>query len=133
MHKYNRKNKFNMKIKTFNEFINESFGDGCGLDMHAVNRAGEKFRNDAMFKSVLDAKAFMINWLKTNGGEITYFHIHAGSNFSEPDGLVAWGGEGGYFYNVVNSSYKDHQQFTYREISKIERSEVDINSYLGIK
>ena len=38
-----------------------------------------------------------------------------------------------YFYNVVNSSYKDHQQFSYREMSKIERSEIDINTYLGTK
>ena len=119
-------------IKTFSEFIKESFGSGYGLKMYAANRNGEKFNNNAMFKNIEDAKAFLINWVKTNGGYIIYFDICSGSNFSDPDGLEVWGGQGGYFYNVVNSSYKDHQQFTYREMSKIERSEVDINSYLGI-
>ena len=121
-----------MMIKTFSEFINESY-DGCGLDMYAVNRAGEKFGNNAMFKSVEDAKAFMVNWVKTNGGNIIYFHISTGSNFSEPDGLVAWGGEGGYFYNVLYSSFNKQPQFSSRQMNKIESKEVDINTYLGIK
>lgn len=120
-------------IKTFSEFIKESFGSGYGLNMYAANRKGEKFNNNAMFKNIEDAKAFLINWVKTNGGYIIYFDICSGSNYSDPDNLEVWGGKGGYFYNAVNSSYKNHQQLTYREIRKIERSEVDINSYLGIK
>ena len=121
-----------MIIKTFSEFIEESFG-GCDLDMYAVNGAGKTFRDTAMFKSAVDAKEFMINWVKTNGGNITYFSISKGSNSSEPDGLVAWGGEGGYFYNVLYSDIKYKTQFRPRQIDKIKRSEVDINSYLGIE
>ena len=124
---------FNTMIKTFEEFINESFNSGYGLNMDAV-KGDDIFRESGMFESIEDARRFMINWLKRNPGSyIKYFDICSGSNFSEPDGLEVWGGQGGYFYNVLNSSYKDHQQFTYREIRKIERSEVDINSYLGIK
>ena len=75
-----------------------------------------------MFKRLEDARRFMIDWLDRNPDSyIEYFDICSGSNFSDPDGLEVWGGQGGYFYNVVNSSYKDHQQFTYREMSKIER------------
>lgn len=120
-------------IKTFEEFINESFDSGYGLNMTAV-KGGKRFRETGMFKRLEDARRFMIDWLDRNpDGSIEYFDICSGSNYSDPDCLEVWGGKGGYFYNVVNSSYKDHQQFTYREMSKIERSEVDINSYLGIK
>lgn len=124
---------FNIMIKTFEEFIKESFDSGYGLNMTVV-KGGEKFRENGMFKRLEDARRFMIDWLDRNpDGSIEYFDICSGSNYSDPDCLEVWGGQGGYFYNVVNSSYKDHQQFTYREMSKIERSEVDINSYLGIK
>ena len=117
----------------FSEFIKESFDSGYGLNMTAV-KGGKRFRENGMFKRLEDARRFMIDWLDRNpDSSIEYFDICSGSNFSDPDGLEVWGGQGGYFYNVVNSSYKDHQQFTYREMSKIERSEVDINSYLGNK
>ena len=132
MHKYNKKKIFNM-IKTFSEFIKESFGSGYGLTMTVVDGKGQKRRDNYSFDRMEDARRFMVDWLDRNPDSyIEYFDICSGSNFSDPDGLEVWGGQGGYFYNVVNSSYKDHQQFTYREMSKIERSEVDINSYLGI-
>ena len=120
-------------IKTFDEFIKESFDSGYGLNMTAANANGKKIRETGMFKRLEDARRFMIDWLDRNpDSSIEYFDICSGSNYSDPDCLEVWGGQGGYFYNVVNSSYKDHQQFTYREMSKIESSEVDINSYLGI-
>jgi hypothetical protein len=120
-------------IKTFDEFIKESFESGYGLNMTASNASGKKIRENSMFKRLEDARRFMIDWLDRNpDSSIEYFDICSGSNYSDPDCLEVWGGQGGYFYNVVNSSYKDNQQFTYREMSKIERSEVDINSYLGI-
>ena len=122
-----------MVIKTFSEFIKESFGSGYGLTMTAVNSRGQKSRNNYSFERMEDARKFMIDWIDENpDGTIEYFDICSGSNYSDPDDIEVWGGKGGYFYNVVNSSYKDHQQFTYREMSKIERSEVDINTYLGI-
>lgn len=120
-------------IKTFSEFIKESFGSGYGLTMTVVDSKGQKHRNNYTFDRMDDARRFMIDWLDKNpDSSIEYFDICSGSNYSDPDCLEVWGGQGGYFYNVVNSSYKDHQQFTYREMSKIEMSEVDINSYLGI-
>lgn len=121
-------------IKTFSEFIKESFGSGYGLTMTVINKSGQRSRNNYSFEKIEDARKFMIDWLGKNAGcTIEYFDICSGSNYSDPDCLEIWGGKGGYFYNVVNSSYKDHQQFTYREMSKIERSETDINTYLGIK
>ena len=39
----------------------------------------------------------------------------------------------GYFANIVNGGYKYNQQFSRREIEDIERSEVDINTFLKIK
>ena len=123
-----------MMIKTFSEFIKESFGSGYGLTMTVVDSKGQKRRENYSFDRMEDARRFMIDWMGKNpSGNIEYFDICSGSNYSDPDCLEVWGGKGGYFYNVVNSSYKDHQQFSYREMSKIERSEVDINSYLGIK
>ena len=120
-------------IKTFDEFIKESFESGYGLNMIAANASGKKIRETGMFKRLEDARRFMIDWLDRNpDSSIEYFDICSGSNYSDPDCLEVWGGQGGYFYNVVNSSYKDHQQFKYREMSKIESSEVDINSYLVI-
>lgn len=120
-------------IKTFEEFINESFDSGYGLSMTVIDNKGQKFRNNYSFDRLSDAHKFMINWLEKNpGGTIEYFDICSGSNYSDPDCLEVWGGKGGYFYNVVNSSYKDRQQFSYREIKKIEDCEMDINSYLGI-
>jgi hypothetical protein len=119
-------------IKTFSEFIKESFGSGYGLTMTVVDSKGQRYRNNYTFDSIGDARKFMIDWLSKNpSGNIEYFDICSGSNYSDPDCLEVWGGKGGYFYNVVNSSYKDHQQFTYREMSKIERSEIDINTYLN--
>lgn len=121
-------------IKTFEEFINESFDSGYGLTMTAIDTKGQKFRNNYLFDRLSDAHKFMVDWLDKNpGGTIEYFDICSGSNYSDPDCLEVWGGKGGYFYNVVNSNYKNRQQFTYREIKKIEDCEMDINSYLGIK
>ena len=120
-------------IKFFDEFIEESFYSGYGLNMIAV-KGGRKINENGIFKRLEDARRFMIDWLDSNpDGSIEYFDICSGSNYSEPDCLEIWGGQGGYFYNVMNSSYKNRQQFTQREMSKIERSEVDIDSYLGIK
>ena len=120
-------------IKTFDEFINESFDSGYGLNMIAV-KGDRKFNNNVIFERLEDARRFMIRWLNSNpDGSIEYFDICSGSNYSDPDCLEVWGGQNGYFYNIMNSSYKNSQQFTHREMSKIERCEVDINSYLGIK
>lgn len=120
-------------IKLFNEFINESFDSGYGLSMTVIDRSGQKYRNSNIFDSVKDARDFMIDWLERNpGGTIEYFDICSGSNYSDPEYLEYWGGKGGYFYNVLNSSYKDRQQFSYREMKEIERNEVDINSFLEI-
>lgn len=123
-----------MIIKTFSEFIKESFDSGYGLTITVIDKKGRKNRDSFTFKTLRDAHNFMINWLERNpGGTIEYFDICSGSNYSDPDYLEVWGGKGGYFYNVVNSSYKDRQQFEYREIQKIEQCEVDVNSYFGIK
>lgn len=123
-----------MMIKTFSEFINESFDSGYGLSMTVIDRKGKKYRNDNIFDSEKDAREFMIDWLESNaGGTIEYFDICSGSNYSDPEYLEYWGGKGGYFYNVLNSGYKGRQQFSYREIQKIEDCEVDIKSYLGIR
>lgn len=118
-------------IKTYSEFIKESFGSGCALAITTVNKRGVKSRDNYMFKCELDAREFMLNWLtKHPGGRIEYFDICTGSNYSDPDCLVVWGGYGGYFFNVVNSSYRDRQQFSYSEIKYIERCEVEIETYL---
>ena len=120
-------------IKTFDEFINESLDGGYGLNMIA-DKGGRKFTENAIFKRLEDARRFMIDWLDSNpGGSIEYFDICTGSNYSDPEGLQAWGGKSGYFYNIINSTFKHSQKIKQREKSKIERCEVDINSYLGIK
>lgn len=122
-----------MMIKTFSEFINESFDSGYGLSMTVIDKKGQKYSNNNIFDSVKDAREFMIDWLERNpGGTIEYFDICSGSNYSDPEYLEYWGGKGGYFYNVLNSSYKDRQQFSYREMKEIEKNEVDINSFLKI-
>ena len=122
-----------MIIKTFNEFINEAYGGGYGLHMTAVNR-DKKFREDRMFSTIDSAREFMIDWLSKNiGYTIEYFDICSGSNYSDPDCLEVWGGYGGYFANIVNGGYKYNQNFSRREIDDIERSEVDINTFLKIK
>lgn len=123
-----------MMIKTFSEFINESFDSGYGLSMTVIDKKGHKHNNNCSFKSMKDAREFMIDWLEGNpGGTIEYFDICSGSNYSDPEYLEEWGGKGGYFYNVLNSGYKGRQQFSYREMQKIEDCEVDINTYLKIK
>ena len=122
-----------MIIKPFNEFINEAYGSGYGLHMTAVNR-GKKFREERIFPTIDSAREFMINWLSKHiGYTIEYFDICSGSNYSDPDCLEVWGGYGGYFANIVNGGYKYNQNFSRREIEDIERSEVDINTYLKIK
>lgn len=123
-----------MIIKTFSEFVNESFDSGYGLSLTVIDKKGQKYNNNYSFKSMKDAHDFMVNWLEKNpGGTIEYFDICSGSNYSDSDNIEVWGGKGGYFYNVVNSGYKDRQQFSYREIQKIEQCEMDINSYLRIR
>lgn len=123
-----------MMIKTFSEFINESFDSGYGLSMTVIDRKGQKYREKRIFDKYGDIREFMLNWLEKNsGGSIEYFDICSGSNYSDPEYLEEWGGKGGYFYNVLNSGYKGRQQFSYREIQKIEDCEVDINSYLRIR
>jgi hypothetical protein len=66
-------------------------------------------------------------------GTIEYFDICSGSNYSDPEYLEYWGGKGGYFANIANGGYKNRQQFSYREIKEIERSDVDINDFLKFK
>ena len=122
-----------MKIKTFKEFINESFERGYGLNMVAINKDGKTFTETRLFDTIDEIRKFMNDWISTNGGYIKYFDICSGSNFSDPECLEVWGGTDGYFYNVLNSTYKNRQQFTYSEIKKIKRSEIDVNSFLGIK
>jgi hypothetical protein len=119
-------------IKTYSEFIKESFDSGYGLSVNFINKKGQMFRETQMFDTIRDAKKFMVDWLDKNGGSVKYFDICSGSNYSDDEYLEVWGGEGGYFYNVINSSYKDRQQFTYKEIKKIEIAEVDVKLYLGI-
>jgi hypothetical protein len=122
-----------MIVKTFNEFVNEAYGSGYGLHMTAVKH-GKKIREERIFPTIDNAREFMINWLsKHTGYTIEYFDICSGSNYSDPDCLEIWGGYGGYFANIVNGGYKYNQQFSRREIEDIERSEVDINTYLKIK
>ena len=49
-----------------------------------------------MFKSLEDARKFMIDWAnKNSGGYIEYFDICSGYNYSEPKNLKVWGGEFG--------------------------------------
>lgn len=121
-------------IKTFNEFIKESFDSGYGLSMTVVDKKGQKYHNKYSFKTMREAHDFMVNWLEKNpGGSIEYFDICSGTNYSDSDYLEVWGGKGGYFYNVLNSGYKGRLQFSHREIRKIEDCEVDINSYLKIR
>lgn len=121
-----------MAIKTFNEFINEAYGSGYGLNMTAVKR-GKKFREERIFPTIDSAREFMIDWVnKHPGSNIEYFDICSGANYSDPDCLVVWGGYGGYFANIVNGGYKYNQQFSRGEIKDIENNEVDIKSYLKI-
>lgn len=121
-----------MIIKTFNEFINEAYGSGYGLNMTAVKR-GKKFREERIFPTIDSAREFMIDWVnKHPGSNIEYFDICSGANYSDPDCLVVWGGYGGYFANIVNGGYKYNQQFSRGEIKDIENNEVDIKSYLKI-
>ena len=102
---------------------------GFSLSEKAIKRAGMDYWNQLDVRRYMNFEEFLE---KNPGGTIEYFDICSGSNYSDPDCLEVWGGKGGYFYNVVNSSYKDRQQFSYREIKKIEDCEMDINSYLGI-
>lgn len=119
-------------IKTYSEFIRESFDSGFGLSIVFVNNSGKKITDERMFKSLEDARKFMIDLAnKNSGGYIEYFDICSGYNYSEPKNLKVWGGEGGYFYNVLNLKDKDSRQFSRREFEMIERCEVDINEYLG--
>ena len=121
-----------MIIKTFNEFINEAYGSGYGLNMTAVKR-GKKFREERIFPTIDSAREFMIDWVnKHPGSNIEYFDICSGANYSDTDCLVVWGGYGGYFANIVNGGYKYNQQFSRGEIKDIENNEVDIKSYLKI-
>lgn len=121
-----------MIIKTFNEFINEAYGSGYGLNMTAVKR-GKKFREERIFPTIDSVREFMIDWVnKHPGSNIEYFDICSGANYSDPDCLVVWGGYGGYFANIVNGGYKYNQQFSRGEIKDIENNEVDIKSYLKI-
>lgn len=121
-------------IKTYSEFIKESFGSGYGLSVTFVDKRGRKYRESREFATIDIARRFMIEWLeKHSGGSVEYFDICSGSNYSDPDCLEVWGGYGGYFANIVNGGYKYNQQFSRREIEDIERSEVDINTFLKIK
>lgn len=121
-------------IKTFSEFINESFNSGFSLSITTIDKRGQKDRNNYMFDREDDARKFMIDWLEKHpGGTIEYFDICSGSNYSDPDCLDVWGGTGGYFANIANGGYKHRQQFSYKEIKEIERCEVDINTFLRIR
>lgn len=121
-------------IKTYSEFIKESFGGGYGLSVTFVDKRGRKYRENREFATMDSARRFMIDWVEKHlGGSVEYFDICSGTNYSDPDCLEVWGGYGGYFENIVNGGYKHNQQFSYREIKDIENCEVDINSYLGIR
>lgn len=121
-------------IKTYSEFIKESFGGGYGLSVTFIDKSERKYRESREFATLDSARKFMIDWIeKHSGGSVEYFDICSGSNYSDPEYLEVWGGYGGYFANIVNGGYKHNQQFSYREIQDIERCEVEINSYLGIR
>ena len=117
-------------IKTFEEFINESFsGREYGLTM-TVNTKHGKFTDKYSFDTIDIARKFMINWLdKHPGTSIEYFDICSGSNYSDPDCLEVWGGEYGYFANVANGADLK-TVFEVSEIKEIEKCEVDIDAYL---
>ena len=73
--------------------LKEDFGDGYdGYVLHAyIPGLGNKC---TLIKSLDDAKKYISN--------AEYWDITKGSNASEPSNLIAWGGEGGYWYNAVN-------------------------------
>lgn len=120
-----------MNIKTFDEFIKESFGSGYGLNIVFVDVKGYKNREEMIFDNLQDIKKYMKNWLdKNQDGYIEYFDICKGSNYSDPNCLEFWGGQGGYFYNILNSNIKHKQNFSYRDIKRIEDREVNIDEYL---
>ena len=118
-------------IKTYSEFIKEAFGSGYGLSVTFVNKGGRKIRETRTFSTVEGCRRFMIEWVeKHSNSRVEYFDICSGTNYSDPDSLEVWGGYGGYFFNIANSSYKGRQQFSYKELKNIENCEVEIDSYL---
>lgn len=122
-------------IKKFNEFVNESYSNGYSLNMTAI-KGGKMFRENGTFPTMDDAREFMLNWLDSNpGSTIEYFDICLGTNYSDTSSLEVWGGNGGYFANIMDNddSIKWKQRLTSREMEKIARSEVDIESFLGIE
>jgi len=58
-----------------------------------------------LVKSVEEAK----RWVKDLELDLSedYFEIHTGDNATDVDGLVAWGGKGGYWANVVSGQFDD--------------------------
>lgn len=121
-------------IKTFEEFVNESLyneDEGYKLTIVVVDKSGKKNTEyvNQSFETMYAAREYM-NDLINKGCSIEYFDICSGEYHSDPEFLEVWGGYDGYFYNVVNSGYKENQQFSYNELKHIEKCEVDLKSYL---
>ena len=89
-----KESRLNKIIKeSIKKVLKEDFGDGYdGYVLHAyIPGLGNKC---TLIKSLDDAKKYISN--------AEYWDITKGSNSSELSNLIAWGGEGGYWYNVVN-------------------------------
>ena len=89
---------WHLKESRLNKIIKESIkkvmkeGLDDGYVLHAyIPGLGNK---SVLVKSLDDAKKYI--------GNAEYWDITKGSNSSDPNNLIAWGGEGGYWYNVVN-------------------------------
>jgi hypothetical protein len=123
-----------MMIKTFEEFVNESLyyeDEGYKLTIVVVDKSGKKNTEyvNQSFETMYGAREYMKD-LINKGCSIKYFDICSGEYHSDPEFLEIWGGYDGHFYNVVNSGYKENQQFSYKELKYIEKCEVDIEEYL---
>ena len=57
--------------------------------------------NGLHINSLEDAKPYIKN--------ATYWAITRGDSTSEPENLVAWGGEGGYWNNYIDKDFPTHK------------------------
>ena len=99
------------------------------LDLKKFNK--EKL----MLSSDRECRSFIIGWLEKNPNcTVKYFEICNGDNFSDYNSLVAWGGKNGYFSNILDDDFPaQRSRVSSREIEKIKKCEVDIDSYLNIQ
>lgn len=125
-----------IKIKKFSEFIKESYrGNQYGLQVW-FEKDGETFdKENLMLSSERECRSFIIGWLEKNPNcTVKYFEICNGDNFSDSNSLVVWGGKNGYFSNILDDDFPaQRSRVSSREIDKIKKCEVDIDSYLNIQ